>query len=445
MNSKKRDRAQSTFFSFAGIATIRGLTVVSQLMILAAASQVFEPDEFGRFVIAYALTRLLQAGSGLGAQSYVLKDIPYRQVHGRPWHSIQSALLYFVLAPLMICIFFGMVFEGLAALSIPFYPLLVGQGIAVATLAFVWTVLATLAAYVRTLRSGAEAMMLSELTVPIALLITMGLGWLNDGMSIVQLLMGASLLLLLIELLMLGWHLRKSWIPVGGPDGETVPFAELKAYWGTVLLNTIAVQADIVLAGMVLSPAIVGLYTVVKRMTNVMSLAVSIIVWMYAPKISRASAAENKTALFQYARSAMQYTLGPALIILVLLLAALPWWTAYFQISLDTTFWALLFLISGGQLLSIAMGCTTMFATQTGRPDLMVRALSKAIVIVSPLTLIAAATIGIAGVAALQLLMIFLMKWPVRRSLLKDQGLDVALTTLFRDPNSRDGIARRTK
>ena len=423
----------NTLVSFAGIASIRVLTAVSQLIIIAAASQVFSKDEFGRFAISYALVRLLQAGSGLGAQSYLLKDIPYRQVHGRAWHSYRSATWFFLIAPFLICVLAGVLFESIGALEWSVYPLQSGQGASVATFAFLWTIQVTLASYVRTLRSSTEAMLLKELAAPAALLVTMMAGWLMIGeVSIVGLFLGSSLLLLAGELTMFGWHLYKKWIPVGGGGAEAVPFKELKAYWGTVRLNTMTSQFDIVLAGIVLSPAAVGLYTIIKRITSVMLLAVSIVVWMYAPKISRASAAADLDALTRFARRAMQFTLVPATIVCVVLLVALPWWTAYFEIATDSTFWIVFSLMLSGQVLSVCMGSTMMFATQTGQPMLMVSSLSRAVLIVAPLILIAGSIIGIVGVAAMQLVMIFLMKWPVRRSLLVEQGLDVSLTTLLR-------------
>ena len=436
MISTKTDSARRTLFSFAGIASIRGLTAISQLIIIAVASQIFEKDAFGRFVICYALARVLQAGCGLGAQSYLLKDIPYRQAHGRPWHSIRSAVFFFVIAPFAICLSTAIFFETLVFLKIPFYPLLKGQGATITIFAFLWTILATLAAYVRTLRSSSEAMLLSELAVPATLLLTMGLGWLAGEISVVWLFLGASLFLFLGELLMLGWHTWKSWLPVGGVNGEPVPFTELRAYWGTVLLSTMTGQLDIILVGTVLSPAAVGIYTIIKRITNVMTLAVSVVVWMYAPQISRASAVQNITTLSHIARRSMQFTLGPAVIILISLLVTLPWWTTYFNISTNETFWLILALMLCGQILSISMGSTMMFATQTGQPLLMVKSLSRAVAIVAPLILIAGSTIGITGVAAAQLVMVVLMKWPVRRYLLKEQGLDVSFTVLFRKPSS---------
>ena len=84
-----------------------------------------------------------------------------------------------------------------------------------------------------------------------------------------------------------------------------------------------------------------------------------------------------------------------------------------------------------------------MFATQTGQPLLMVKSLSRAIAIVAPLTLVAGSIVGVIGVAASQLMMIFLMKWPVRRSLLKEQGLDVSLSVLFRKPAPGSEVATK--
>ena len=441
MTSAKTEKLQRTFFAFFGITTIRALTAVSQVVIIAVASTLFGKDEFGRFVICYALARLLQAGSGLGAQSYLLKDIPYRQVYGHPWHSVRTTALFFVVGPLVICILAGVIFERLAVNNVFFYPLLTGQGASVAFFAFFWTILVTLAAYVRALRSSSEAMFLSELTAPLTLLLAMGVGAWRGELSVIWLLTSAGLMLLLVELMMLGWHAWKSWMPVGGPCGESVSFKELRAYWGTVMLNTMSSQIDIVLAGVVLSPASIGLYAVIKRVANVTTFAVSVVVWMYAPKVSRASAANNISALSCIARRSIQFTLGAGVIILMLLLVFLPWWTSFFEIAKDETFWVLLVLMLGGQMLSVSLGTTVMFATQTGHPQIMVKSLSIAVAVVAPLILIAGSMFGVIGVAATQLLMVFLMKWPVRRYLLSQRGLDVSLTVLFRTSFKGDSHA----
>jgi len=423
---------RSVLFPFATIALIRFFTAVSQLIVIAVASQIFSKAEFGRFAISYALVRLLQAGSGLGAQSYLLKDIPYRQVQNRPWHKHSDVFFYFIFCPLMICVFWGFALEGLAISKIAAYPLHAGEGSSIACLAFFWTILITLASYVRVLRSSSEALILKELTGPAAIIAVMGFGFIFDAdITVAGLIFAAGILLLIGELIMLGWHVFKPWIPVGGFCAESISFKELKDYWGTVVLNTMTTQLDIVLAGIVLSPAIVGVYTIIKRMTNVVSLATSIVVWMYAPKISRASASANLALLSEIAKKAIQLTIGPAIIIAIILIVTMSWWTEYFDINTDRTFFLIFSLLLGSQILSISIGSTMMFATQTGQPHLLVRFLTRAIVVAAPLTLSAAYIFGIVGVAAMQIMLIIMMKWPVRSVILVKESLDISITALF--------------
>ena len=62
----------------------------------------------------------------------------------------------------------------------------------------------------------------------------------------------------------------------------------------------------------------------------------------------------------------------------------------------------------------------------------MVRALSRALIIFAPMTLLGAYFGGISGVAISQFVAIILMKLPVRRDLIKRLGIDISLLGLLR-------------
>ena len=422
----------TTLASFVTIGTIRGLTAVSQLIIIAVASRVFDKATFGRFAIAMAGARLLASLSGLGANSYLLKDVPFRQERQLGWHSYQSTFLFFVVAPLAICTIAGFATEWLSTLNSTYYPLQPGEGVAVAALGFLWANMLTLGAYVRVTRSSTEAMIASELTVPATLVIALGAtSWTDQG-NVAEVLVLAGACLATIQLVMLLWHMRIRWIPIGGRRSEHISLRELTAYWGTVLLNTMTGQLDVVLAGTIISPVTVGLYMIIKRLSNMMTIASSIVVWMLAPQISRATAAEDSRALQQLARKAMHLTIIPAILIAAALAATVPWWTAYFDVARTPTFYLLLSMMLGGTLVSMAIGTTIMFATQTGMPGSVVRALSLALLIAVPVMLTAGTQIGILGVALGQLVLILMMKLPVHRAILHRHGFDISIFNLIR-------------
>lgn len=429
-NDKEFD--MSSIANFISIGAVRGFTAISQIIIVAVASQVFDKSTFGRFAIALAAARLLSSASGLGASSFLLKDIPYRQQQSKGWHRISSALLYFLVIPLIICILFAVLLEGLAYLEAGYYPLKSCEGAAVSALGFLWANMMALGAYVRVQRSGSEAMVVSELIVPSAVLCALGVCWLAGSVSVVAVLMFSSALLLLVQLIMVGWHIMSNWIPVGGINSEKIALKDLIAYWGTVVLNTMTGQLDIVLAGTIISPATVGIYVILKRISNMLIIASSIVVWMLAPVISRASAAGNHAELHEAARRAMQLTIAPALVITIFIVSTVPIWTAYFDLQLNQTFYVLFVVMMCSQLISVAVGSTIMFATQTGMPGIAARALFFAILVAAPLILIGGSLFEIVGVAIAQLTMILLMKLPVHHAIRQRHGIDVSVLNLFK-------------
>ena len=420
----------TTLASFVTIGAVRGLTAVSQLIIIATAHQVFDKATFGRFAIALAGGRLLASFSGLGANSYLLKDVPFRQERQLGWHSYRSTGLFFVAAPLGICIAVGLALEGLCTLGSPYYPLKAGEGLAVAALGFLWANVMTLGAYVRVTRSSSEAMFVSELTVPATVISALTATIWTRIQEVAEVLFLACVLLAAVQSLMLFWHMWRRWIPIGGSGCEHISLGELTAYWGTVLLNTMTGQLDIVLAGTIISPVTVGVYMIIKRLSNMLTIASSIVVWLLAPQISRATAAEDHLALQRAARKAMQLTLIPAILFAIALIVTLPWWTAYFDVDRTPTFYLLFSMMLGGTLSSMAIGSTIMFATQTGMPESAVRALSRALLVAAPVMLVAGWAIGIVGVALGQLALIMMMKLPVRRAILCRHGFDVSVFNL---------------
>lgn len=441
MNRRHSQRSTVwAWLDFGSVSVVRVLTALSQLIIIAAASKVFGKHDFGLFAISYALARMLASVCGLGTPSYLLKDIPYRQHHLQPWHGTGSVLVWFVAAPLGICVTAGGIFEALREAAVPFYPLEAGQGITVAAVAFTWAMMMTLGAYVRVLRTSTQAMVISELAGPVALLGALGAAVLLERPEVTTTFALASAFLLVCQLSMIAWHILFGWIPIGGEGALPVPYRELLSYWGAMLLNTASGQLDIILAGTIISPQTVGIYAVVKRLANVMAIASSIVVWIFAPRVSRAAAAGDHLALDRAARSAVKLTIGPALIIALVMIVALPLWSSYFEVPRGTLLLTLCALLFGGQLSSMAFGATIMFATQTGTPQLAVRALATAICTAVPLFYLGGYLAGIVGIALGQITLMLTFNAIIRKGLLRKLSIETSVLNILgctaRDLNS---------
>ena len=416
---------------FAMLAAMRMGISFSQLIIVVVAGTLLDKADFGRFAIIFAGARLLAAFAGLGAPSFLLKDVPWRQAKALPWHSTSAAMLTFIVYPALICAAVGAGAEAIGSTRTEYYPLLPGEGAVMALLGFAWAGMLALGAYVRTTRGPTEAMLVADLYTPLAMLAALVMLWSIGLADLIDLILLCCAIVGATQLAMLAWHAVKGWIPVGGPDAEPVRIRELLAYWGTVLLNTASTQIDILIAGSVVGPVATGIYTIIKRITNILALPTSIAVWMLAPRISRASATDDRKALAAAARSGIRLAFFPALALTVAVAASAAWWFAWFQIPLTSETIALLGILLFANLLSVAFGPSMMFATQTGMPQVAVRALLMAVVLAGAWMTIGGTLGGVVLIAIGQVLMYLIINIPIRRAVSRRFALDYSISGMF--------------
>ncbi|MEP0189426.1 MAG: hypothetical protein ABJP70_02890 [Erythrobacter sp.] len=431
MMARLKHLARGNTLQFAMLAAMRMGISFSQLVIVLVAGSLLDKSDFGRFVIIYAGARLLASFAGLGAPSFLLKDVPYRQAQNQPWQSARSAALTFAVYPAAICVAVGALAEAIGATGTPFYPLSEGEGAVMAGLGFCWAGMLALGAYVRVTRTPTQAMMIADLFTPATMLASLVLMQILNWTSLLPLVLTCCTILILAQLIMLMWHAAKKWMPIGGANAAPVKLRALIPYWGTVILNTASTQIDILIAGSLAGPVATGVYTIIKRITNVLALPMSIAIWILAPRVSRASATDDRAALDKAARTGIGLAFLPALALAILVAVSSPWWFAYFDIAWGGEALALLGILLFANLLSVAFGPSIMFATQTGMPQVAVRSLSLAVLTAGAWMIIGGSIAGVIAIAIGQVIMYICINVPIRLAVKKRFGFDYSLAAFI--------------
>lgn len=421
---------KKSLIEYALLVGIRGGISFSQLIIVIVAGKLLDAATFGRFAIIYAGARLLASVVGLGAPSFLLKDVPARQARGEPWHKVSAVLRQFFLLPALGCILAAFVLEALGYSGTGYYPLYFGEGAALALTAYLWSTALLFGVWVRATRSSMEAMFISDLAPPLALLAALLALWGLGDTSLVHIFVLCCALLFAGQLVMTGWHLLRRWIPVGGADAAPIALRQVTPYWSTVLLNTASSQIDIIIAGAVTTPVATGVYAVIKRITNIIAIPQSIIVWILAPRVSRASAVDDRPALAAAARYSSRFAFLPALVIGALIGVTAPWWFAWFDIAWNVSTTATLALLLAANLLSVGFGQSLLFATQTGNPGMASRALTVATVVAALWMAVAGHWLGVVAIAAGQIVMYLLINWPIGRGIKRLYGIEITALNL---------------
>ena len=111
--------------------------------------------------------------------------------------------------------------------------------------------------------------------------------------------------------------------------------------------------------------------------------------------------------------------------------ASAAWWFAWFQIPLTSETIALLGILLFANLLSVAFGPSMMFATQTGMPQVAVRALLMAVVLAGAWMTIGGTLGGVVLIAIGQVLMYLIINIPIRRAVSRRFALDYSISGMF--------------
>ena len=141
-------------------------------------------------------------------------------------------------------------------------------------------------------------------------------------------------------------------------DGPREPIA--MSMWGTSLLGMLLAQVDIVVGGAFLSDEQIGLYALLRRLTNLVVLPVSVATWVSSVPIAKAFGGEDRIGLIRAAARANQIAVFPGLLLMGCAICALIV-AQWFAIGPEGTTVCLVLL--AGALVQLGLAATFTVAT----------------------------------------------------------------------------------
>ncbi|SFS01599.1 lipopolysaccharide biosynthesis protein [Yoonia litorea] len=299
----KFGKAASLLALRAGIIGINLAVMVSLAWWLGLAN-------FGELVHLWAIALIGTTIVGAGAPLIILRMAP-DDLH-------QQFLAVCFVTPALLCIIGWVVMSSLFPNT---------DWGAVLTLAFALHLLQCLAAAMRVTGDAVFSMAL------------------RDGLPVVVLLFAALLsesadiAILFTALMLLGFGVSALCVVYGiqgakgGSSADRDPRFQL---WLSSVLGMAQGQIDLVLAGALLPPEIFGGYALLRRLSNVVALPVSVATWATAPQVAEALRQGDRTALQSASSTGSQIAWFPALGICLLCLCGLGLgWAADVSILTD--------------------------------------------------------------------------------------------------------------
>lgn len=381
---------------------IVGMNFLSLLII----AFVMETENFGRFVFMWSATVTLAAIISIGGPALLLREFSANKGSELQGVSLRYALRLGLLWPMILMLCLGV---GLQIAA----PLIqnIGDGVLLSK-RDMWLVLFAsfalhlfnvLAVPLRVASFANLAMGLRDAGPQLAMTISALLLFLRDEPTpemVFSLFFVIAGLILACGVLALVWSLKDGlFVSASAPKTSK----SVWGFWGTTVTNVLWSQIDILVGGLFLSAAELGVYQIIKRIANLAALPQIIGNWAVVVRVGRAYATRNIAEIARACRRAIELSFPPMIILVVSCLISFPLVRTVFDLPDIPVFWIVLCLLLAGSASNVAFGANFSVASQCHleKIALLARLLGIALTTAMVLSISGA---GIAGVAVATLL-----------------------------------------
>lgn len=344
-------------FAIVG-ANFASLLVVGYLM---------EPADFGTFVFFWALAQTLAAVSSLGGALYLLREYSARQesdAHGvRARFAVAIALLW---PACVLVLLAGLWWGGKAYWQAD--STTSDRIILVMMTAWVLNLVSHLVLPLRVYGMSNVSMALRDAGPQVILVISaialVAIGDLTtNNLFLAFISVALCLVVLLAVSIWIGPARRQPPLFLAkGRTSKSKPYSY--GFWGTTVLTTLSTQIDIIVGGLFVSSEALGIYQIIKRVANLISMPQIIANWAVVVPVGKAFAAGSIEEIQTHAKRGLKLSLMPALILLILATLAMSLVFRIYQIEVDATLWLVFTLLAFGSLSNIFFGANYAVATQ---------------------------------------------------------------------------------
>lgn len=334
--------------SMIGATLTRAGVVGSNFASMLAIGAMAAPDTYGNFVFLWSLALLASASVSFGAPQFLLKEMAI--CRGETSFDRHFAIRLIVLYPALLsailmvsfAAFYGVissVFQSLTAFSIPMI-LLVG------TLGFLMNLNNCFSSLLHGLDMLNLSMFLKDAGPQLfALVISLAL-FVTTGVDLVLLLSGI-VILMAISLTVVGLiFLRKNRdAALIGKDGRKQTFTLY--YWGGTITGIFWAQIDILIGASLMTAEQLGIYNIIRRICNFVTLPLSIATWLTVGRFARAFASEDNRALKETLRFSLLLSNGLGVVLTLVVIGLIQPIQAFYGFPSDTsyaTIWAVLII-----------------------------------------------------------------------------------------------------
>ncbi|MBS3913411.1 MAG: oligosaccharide flippase family protein [Bacteroidetes bacterium] len=376
MNSKKIDSLRVIFRKETlWLYAIRFGTVLLQSITVFIIAAFISLEEFGRFSFLFNACRIVSVVVGFGGSEFLIRELAY----GDAKHNGLGNYLLFKHAFLRSFYFTGIL---LIIVSLPWILLANEINIGVdidAILAnsygrdvlqaliiiicsgYLYSVLNIIVSVVRVSKSATFSLAISDclpyLFFLIGFTICLMLGASSANMLMVA--FSASLLLCCC----FAFYFAIPYLKKCRGNKTEKDNKEYYTFWGISIVGALIAQSDVLIAKIFLDDTALGVYALLRRASNLISLPQVIVNWAINIEIAREYALKNLSALQKCAHKGLVMALPVATLMVLVIVLLSPFWFDIFKIEQLLPNYLMLIVLMFGQLVNVMSGANLLFAS----------------------------------------------------------------------------------
>ena len=136
------------------------------------------------------------------------------------------------------------------------------------------------------------------------------------------------------------------------------------SFWGSSIIGILYSQVDILLTKLFFGDVAVGIYALLRRVTNLISLPQVIANWTIVVSVAKDFSLNNINSLRESAKRGAWIAFPAAVLMTIILSLLLPIWFGIFGIELNINYIFIFIILSIAQLFNVFAGSNLLFAAQ---------------------------------------------------------------------------------
>ncbi len=409
------------------VARFSSVALQSIVFFIFAASIGLE--EFGVFSFIFSASQVFSVLLGFGIAPYLLRELVYRESLKKKKGSSNYILIcYLRIIKVAIILLF---LWALLFCYIDLYELrsIKNEIITVLILGYLLATLEIIVSVMRVNKKTSFSMLLRDL-FPYLFLIIGFILYPSKGSVTAEFLLLIYASSLLITCL-LGFFFVVPYLleNYDKKQKNTLSIIEPATFWGSGIIGIMSNQSDILIARVLLDDMSLGLYALLRRVSNLISLPQSIANWSIYNSVAKGFAKEDRELLTKSAEHGLFIAVPVALMLFITTYLSSPIWLMYFKVDVDIFIYIALLVLLLGQLFNVFSGANFVFASQCKEEAFVLKCRIYSGLFGAILIFSLGWKFGVVGVAVGYSLSVILLNYPVTIHVKNKIGVDTFIKT----------------